>query len=76
MKKPLILETRVARRIARTQANVFLRDDFKDLGDYDQVGRVLRKLAAKGKQLEDVSREEMDDIAHSVGLSPNRPPQN
>ncbi len=38
--------------------------------------KINEKLAAKGKQLEDVSREEMDDIAHSVGLSPNRPPQN
>ena len=49
MKKTLTLEAKVARRIARTQANVFLRDDFKDLGDYDQIGRVLRKLATKGK---------------------------
>ncbi len=26
-----------------------LREDFKDLGGYDQVGRVLRSLATKGK---------------------------
>lgn len=49
MKKAPTLEARIAKRIARKQANVLLRDDFKDLGDYDQVGRVLRKLAAKGK---------------------------
>jgi hypothetical protein len=30
--------------------------------------KINEKLAAKGKRLEEVSREEMDDIAHSVGL--------
>ena len=30
--------------------------------------KINEKLAAKGKRLEDVSREEFDDIAHSVGL--------
>jgi hypothetical protein len=30
--------------------------------------KINEKLAAKGKKLEDVSREEFDDIAHSVGL--------
>ena len=30
--------------------------------------KINEKLAAKGKQLEDVSHEEFDDIAHSVGL--------
>ena len=30
--------------------------------------RINEKLAAKGKKLEDVSREEFDDIAQSVGL--------
>lgn len=49
MQKETTLESKVAKRIARKKVNVFLRDDFKDLGDYDQVGRVLRKLAAKGK---------------------------
>jgi len=43
------LEGRIARRIARKKANVFLRDDFTDLGGYDQVGRCLRHLTAKGK---------------------------
>ena len=38
--------------------------------------KINEKLTAKGKQLEDVSREEMDDIAHSVGLAPHRPQQN
>lgn len=49
MKKGATLESRVSKRIARKSANVFLRDDFKDLGDYDQVGRVLKTLANKGK---------------------------
>lgn len=49
MRKSLSLENRIARRIGRKSANVFLRDDFADLGDYDQVGRVLRKLATKGQ---------------------------
>ena len=43
------LEQRVAERIARKKADVFLRADFKDLGDYDQVGRSLGRLVAKGK---------------------------
>jgi hypothetical protein len=30
--------------------------------------KINEKLAAKGKNLEDVSRDEFDDIAHSVGL--------
>ena len=30
--------------------------------------KITEKLAAKGKQLEDVSRDEFDDIAQSVGL--------
>lgn len=49
MKKELTLETKVSKRISCKKANVFLRDDFKDLGEYDQVGRALRKLATKGK---------------------------
>ncbi len=49
MQRGYTLESKVSKRIARMKANVFLRDDFKDLADYDQVGRVLRKLATKGK---------------------------
>jgi hypothetical protein len=30
--------------------------------------KINEKLAAIGKKLEDVSRDEFDDIAHSVGL--------
>lgn len=46
-RKPL--EKRIAERIARKKTNVFLRKDFKDLGGYDQVGRGLRGLTAKGR---------------------------
>lgn len=34
----------------------------------EKVIKINEKLTAKGKQLENVSREEFDDIAHSVGL--------
>lgn len=40
----------------------------------EKVIKINEKLAAKGKQLENVSREEFDDIAHSVGL--RRPDSN
>ena len=35
--------------------------------------KINEKLAAKGKQLEDVSHEEFDEIAHSVGLHRQNP---
>src|ERR1700754_496491 len=34
----------------------------------EKVIKINEKLAAKGKQLEEVSREEFEDIADSVGL--------
>jgi hypothetical protein len=37
--------------------------------------KINEKLAAKGKQLEEVTHEEFDDIAHSVGLRPDKPEQ-
>ena len=40
----------------------------------EKVIKINEKLAAKGKTLEEVSRQEMDDIAHEVGLHP--PKQN
>lgn len=45
------LETRVLKRIARKRGDVFLRADFRDLGGYDQVGRVLRGLVRQGRLL-------------------------
>jgi hypothetical protein len=35
--------------------------------------KINEKLSAKGKRLEDLSREEMDEIAASVGLQRSRP---
>ncbi len=49
MKNSKTLEGRIARRIARSKGEVFMRKDFDDLADYDQVGRSLRQLVAKGK---------------------------
>ena len=43
------LEDRIAYRVERKRGSVFLREDFGDLADYDQVGRSLRRLVAKGK---------------------------
>lgn len=43
------LEQRVAQRIARSRQEVFLRQDFADLGGYDQVGRALQLLLAQDK---------------------------
>ena len=34
----------------------------------EKVIKINEKLAAKGKQLEETSHEEFDEIAHSVGL--------
>ncbi|MCL4486047.1 MAG: DUF4423 domain-containing protein [Nitrospirae bacterium] len=42
------LRERIEKRIGRSKSNVFLRNDFRDLGEYDQVGRVLRKLVREG----------------------------
>ncbi len=42
----------------------------------EKAVKINEKLAAKGKQLEDVSHEEFDDIAHSVGLRRHVPEQN
>jgi len=45
------LDLKVARRIARSRRDVFLRADFSDLGGYHQVGRVLGMLVRQGKIL-------------------------
>ena len=42
----------------------------------EKVVKINEKLKAKGKELQEVSREEFDDIAHEVGLRRNRPEQN
>ncbi len=39
----------------------------------EKVIKINEKLAAKGKHLEDISHEEFDDIAHSVGMPRHKP---
>lgn len=46
VRKPLI--SKINKRIAKKTGKVFLRADFEDLGGYDQVGRVLRRLVRDG----------------------------
>lgn len=42
----------------------------------EKVVKINEKLVAKGKQLEEVSVEEFDDLAHSVGLRRHKPDAN
>ncbi len=49
MNKYAKLSDRIATRINRKKQSVFLRQDFADLGGYDQVGRILREFARAGK---------------------------
>jgi hypothetical protein len=39
----------------------------------EKAVKINEKLKARGKQLEEVSRDEFDDIAHEVGLKPVKP---
>lgn len=43
------LEGKIAYRVKRSKTPVFVRDDFKDIGGYDQVGRILRGLVKKNQ---------------------------
>ena len=49
MSKYETLSYKVSARIARKNSAVFVREDFGDLGGYDQVGRILRQLTRSGK---------------------------
>ncbi len=49
MNKYRTLKYKIFARIARKKNIVFLREDFADLGGYDQVGRILRELARTEK---------------------------
>jgi hypothetical protein len=42
----------------------------------EKVVKLNEKLAAKGKALEEVSRDEFEDMAHSVGLRRHAPERN
>lgn len=48
MLQKMSLEDKMIRRIRRMKKNVLMREDFTDLGGYDQVGRALRHLSNKG----------------------------
>jgi len=48
MSKYGTVEYRIMARIARKKCAVFVRDDFSDISDYDQVGRSLGNLTKKG----------------------------
>jgi len=41
----------------------------------EKAVKINEKLVERGKQLEEVSHDEFDDIAHSVGLRKVNPPQ-
>lgn len=49
MDKTISLEQRIIIRICRRRDTVFLRKDFVDLGNYDQIGRALKGLVVKGE---------------------------
>jgi Family of unknown function (DUF6088) len=49
MKKNKTLESKILARIVRKKESVFLRNDFLDLGGYDQVGRALKNLTDDNK---------------------------
>lgn len=42
-------------------------------GMVEKAVKINEKLAGKGKKLEDISADEFDEIAHSVGLRRHRP---
>src|SRR5690349_12831146 len=49
MNKYGTLAYKVSSRVSRKNCAVFVREDFKDLGGYDQIGRVLKELVRAGK---------------------------
>jgi hypothetical protein len=44
----MTINRKVQTRVMRSKGSVFLRSDFKDIADYDQVGRALRELVQEG----------------------------
>lgn len=44
----MTINRKVQTRVKRWKSSVFLRSDFKDIADYDQVGRALRELVQEG----------------------------
>lgn len=44
----MTINRKVQTRVKRSKGSVFLRSDFKDIADYNQVGRALRELVREG----------------------------
>jgi hypothetical protein len=44
----MTIQERIESSLARSKATVYLRGDFDKFGSYDQVGRALRAIVAKG----------------------------
>ena len=44
----MTINRKVQTRVKRSKGSVFQRSDFKDIADYDQVGRALRELVREG----------------------------
>lgn len=66
------------RRRVTTGENFALVGGSKDTHEEmtEKAIKINEKLKQRGKQLEQVSREEFDDIAHSVGLHKHNPQAN
>ncbi|WP_240043010.1 DUF6088 family protein [Photorhabdus luminescens] len=47
----MIIKERIQVRLKRSKRYVFIRDDFKDIAGYDQVGKILRSLVKEGQLL-------------------------
>ncbi|KMW73154.1 S-adenosylhomocysteine hydrolase [Photorhabdus luminescens subsp. luminescens] len=47
----MIIKERIQARLKRSKRYVFIRDDFKDIAGYDQVGKILRSLVKEGQLL-------------------------
>ena len=71
------LDTDGHKRITQGE-NFALLGGTKDTHDEmtEKALKINEKLADRGKRLDDVSREEFDDIAHDVGLHRHEPEQN
>ena len=48
----MTIKTRIQMRIKRAKRYVFMRQDFSDIANYDQIGRVLRTLVQEGELLQ------------------------
>lgn len=46
------IEERIERKISKSRRNVFMRENFKDFGSYDAVGRALKKKTESGRLIQ------------------------